>query len=189
MIALTLILIAVPLAEIALFITIGGQIGLVPTLVIVVATAVLGAFLLRRQGLGTIARAQAKMERGEIPFDALFDALCLFLAGAFLLTPGFLTDTFGFLLLTPLVRAALRGSVWRAVEKRMAATRAAGFSAGAADGRAWEEPPRSRASQGTVIDAEIIEQGEPAHPTDLAADRPDDLRETGRPGPPRDPRP
>ena len=67
--------------EIALFIQVGGLIGLVPTLVVVVVTAVIGTALLRAQGVGTLRRAQADLDRGAFPAEALFDGLCLLVAG------------------------------------------------------------------------------------------------------------
>ena len=100
--------IGVPLIEIAVFIKIGGIVGLGPTLVIVVLTAVIGTALLRRQGLATLNRARQQMDQGSLPLAEIFDAICLLVAGAFLLTPGFVTDGLGALLLVPVVRLALR---------------------------------------------------------------------------------
>jgi UPF0716 protein FxsA len=100
--------IAVPLNEIALFIEVGGLIGLGWTLAVIVATAVAGTILLRVQGLATLERARRAFDQGQLPAHALFDGLCLLFAGALLLTPGFATDMVGFLLFVPAVRAALR---------------------------------------------------------------------------------
>lgn len=99
--------IAVPALEIALFIQIGGWLGLVPTLIIVFLTAIAGTALLRQQGIEVLHRAQKNMDKGELPLREVFDGLCLFLAGAFLLTPGFFTDTVGFLLFLPPFRALM----------------------------------------------------------------------------------
>jgi len=99
--------IAIPLIEIAVFIEVGGFIGLWWTLAVVVATAVGGAFMLRRQGLATLRRAQAHMAEGRMPLREVFDGLCLLIAGALLLTPGFVTDLAGGLLLLPPVRTIL----------------------------------------------------------------------------------
>lgn len=104
--------IAVPLIEIAVFIEVGGLIGLWPTLAIIVATAVAGTMLLRVQGLATLARAQHSLNRQQFPVKEVFDGLCLLLAGALLLTPGFVTDTLGFLLFVPPLRAMLRSALW-----------------------------------------------------------------------------
>lgn len=103
-----LALIAVPIAEIAVFIVVGERIGLVPTLLIVVLTAMLGTALMRAQGLATLRRAQASLDRHEFPIAEVFDGACLIFAGALLLTPGFITDVLGLLLFAPPVRATLR---------------------------------------------------------------------------------
>ena len=93
--------ILVPLIEIAVFIKVGGWIGLWPTLALIVLTAVLGTWQLRAQGIATLARARSQMERGVMPARELFDGLCLLVAGALLLTPGFVTDAMGGLLFVP----------------------------------------------------------------------------------------
>ena len=100
--------IAIPLIEIGVFIEVGGWLGLWPTLAVIVATAMLGTVLLRWQGLSILARAQAALERGELPVAEVFDGACLLLAGALLLTPGFVTDGLGGLLFLPWFRALLR---------------------------------------------------------------------------------
>ena len=100
--------IGIPLIEIAVFIEVGGLVGLGPTLIIVVLTAVIGTALLRRQGLATLNRARQQMDQGSLPLAEIFDALCLLVAGAFLLTPGFVTDSIGALLLIPTFRLVLR---------------------------------------------------------------------------------
>lgn len=102
---LLIALIAIPLIEIALFVVIGGALGLWPTLAVVVTTALAGSILLRQQGLKTLSDAQITMREGGVPVRQLMGGLFLFLAGAFLLTPGFLTDAIGLLLLVPTVRA------------------------------------------------------------------------------------
>lgn len=100
--------VGVPLLEIAVFVAVGGQIGLWPTLGAVVTTALAGSVLLRVQGLSTLYRAREHMERGELPVTELFDGVCLVFAGALLLTPGFVTDGVGLLLFLPPFRAAVR---------------------------------------------------------------------------------
>ena len=103
--------IGIPLIEIAVFIQVGGIVGLGPTLIIVILTAVIGTALLRRQGLATLNRARQQMDQGSLPLAEIFDAVCLLIAGAFLLTPGFVTDGFGALLLIPAVRAGIRKAI------------------------------------------------------------------------------
>lgn len=103
----------IPLTEIALFVKIGGALGLGTTLLLCVLTAALGAILIRRQGLHTLLSARTAMDRGGMPFQEIFDGLCLAVAGALLMTPGFLTDAIGFSLLTPPIRHVLRTAVAR----------------------------------------------------------------------------
>ena len=115
---LLLLFLVVPLAEIYLLIQAGGAIGALNTVALVVLTAVVGAWLLRQQGLATLRRVQQDLERGELPETALVEGVLLLLAGALLLTPGFLTDVIGFVLLVPgsrvaLARMALRRGVLR----------------------------------------------------------------------------
>lgn len=116
---LFLLFLLTPLIEIALFIQVGGWIGLWPTLAIVVITAVLGAALWRAEGLATIARAQAALNKGEIPVQEVAGGAFLIFAGALLLTPGFFTDTVGFLLLIPPVRYWLARVCFRAMRKNV----------------------------------------------------------------------
>ncbi len=101
-------LIGVPLIEIGLFIEIGGFIGLWPTLALVVLTAAIGSWQLRAQGLATLARGRQQLDRGQLPTRELFDGFCLVIAGALLLTPGFMTDAVGLALFVPGFRDMLR---------------------------------------------------------------------------------
>ena len=107
-IVLLLAFVITPIVEIAVFIQIGGEIGLWPTLAIVVITAIVGTALLRAQGLATFASAQKNLARGEFPVSQVFDGACLLVAGALLLTPGFVTDGIGLTLFFPPVRDLLK---------------------------------------------------------------------------------
>ena len=111
-----IIFISIPLIEIALFIQVGGFIGLWPTIAIVIITAILGTFLIRKQGLSTLQRAQNELEKKQIPIRELFEGLCLIFSGALLLTPGFLTDVIGFVLLVPSLRGILGGLLWKTIQ-------------------------------------------------------------------------
>lgn len=106
-ILILLAFLCIPIAEIAVFIKAGQIIGLGWTLAVVVLTAVLGTALLRRQGLKVLAQTQQKLDRGELPVGELFDGICLLVAGALLLTPGFITDFVGLALFVPPVRLLL----------------------------------------------------------------------------------
>ena len=98
---------AVPILEIYLLIQVGEVIGAGWTILLVVLTAVIGVWLLRIQGLSTLSRAQQKLQENELPAREILEGMALVVAGAFLLTPGFFTDTVGFLLLFPPTRIAL----------------------------------------------------------------------------------
>ncbi|MFP3920749.1 MAG: FxsA family protein [Dichotomicrobium sp.] len=95
------IFVATPILEIVLFIEIGGLIGVAPTILIVILTAIAGSILLRLQGGAVIQRTQQALRAGEVPVDPVIDGISLMMAGALLLTPGFFTDTVGFLLFVP----------------------------------------------------------------------------------------
>ena len=110
---LLFVMIAIPIIEIGVFIEVGGWIGLWPTLAVVILTAVAGTTLLRLQGLATLFRAQENLSQGKFPIAEVFDGLCLLFAGALLLTPGFVTDTFGLLLFVPAVRTAVKSAIAR----------------------------------------------------------------------------
>ncbi len=114
-----LLMIAVPIVEIAVFIQAGEILGLWPTLAGVVLTAAIGAALLRRQGLATLKRAQESMNAGRPPVAELFDGLCLAIAGLLLLTPGFVTDAVGFLLFVPPFRSFILGGLVRRLSVSM----------------------------------------------------------------------
>ncbi len=110
--------IGVPLIEIAVFVEVGAALGLWPTLGLVVLTAVLGTWQLRAQGLATLLSARNQVERGALPTRELFDGACLLVAGALLLTPGFVTDGVGFFLFLRPVRDILLGLLARHVHAR-----------------------------------------------------------------------
>lgn len=109
-------LLLVPLVEVTLFIVIGGFLGLWLTLCLAVGTALAGTTLIRQQGLGILTRAQTEFASNHLPINELFDALCLFIAGALLLTPGFATDMLGASLLVPTVRRWLRAVLGRFIQ-------------------------------------------------------------------------
>lgn len=115
-----LLLIAVPMVEIALFVTVGGAIGLWPTLAIVAVTALAGLMMLRAQGVAAMRALQTAMERDEDPSEALAGGALLLMGGVLLITPGFFTDVLGLALLSP----AARGALVRWLGPRLAARRA-----------------------------------------------------------------
>jgi UPF0716 protein FxsA len=120
-------LVSIPLAELYVLLEIGRSIGAGTTIALVVLTAVLGAWLLRWQGLATIARAQAVLKAGELPAVELVEGLILLLTGVMLLTPGFITDAIGFMCLLPAVRRHIaRGFAARMIVRNVQHRRAGG---------------------------------------------------------------
>ncbi|WP_210364945.1 FxsA family protein [Bacillus sp. REN3] len=101
---LFLLIIIVPAAEIGILLVSGQLIGVWPTILLIIFTGVLGAYLAKQQGLETIRRAQEQLRRGMMPGDAILDGISVLVGGTLLLTPGFVTDTTGFLLLAPPTR-------------------------------------------------------------------------------------
>jgi UPF0716 protein FxsA len=99
-----LFLLVVPVLEIYMLLQIGAAIGVVPTIFSVVATAVIGSWLLRQQGFSTLQRLQQSMAQGTLPAKELIEGPILMVGGALLLTPGFVTDAIGFLCLIPTSR-------------------------------------------------------------------------------------
>lgn len=108
---LLLLFTVVPLIELALLIQIGEVVGLPATIALVIVTGVLGAWLAKSQGARTLMRFQQEVQAVGLPADTMLDGLLIFIAGAVLLTPGLLTDLFGFFLLTPVCRRWLRGVI------------------------------------------------------------------------------
>ena len=111
--------ILVPLAELAVIIAVGDWIGLVPTLVLLLAVSVAGAWLAKWQGLATWRRFQLALADGRMPTVEVADGAMILLAGALLLTPGFLSDVIGVLLLLPPTRALARRVAPRLAERRL----------------------------------------------------------------------
>ncbi|MBL4692380.1 MAG: FxsA family protein [Magnetovibrio sp.] len=108
--------IAIPLIEIGLFIQVGEIMGMWPTISVVIITAIAGTTLLRLQGLNALNRLQNSLNAGELPLAPVFDGFCLLAAGALLLTPGFFTDSIGFLLFVPPLRDQLRKYLTKRVQ-------------------------------------------------------------------------
>ncbi|AXC48900.1 FxsA family protein [Paracoccus suum] len=167
---LLLIFVILPLVEIALFVQVGGLIGLWPTLAIVIGSAFLGSWLLRRQGARAMTDVQRALGEMRDPSAPLAHGALTMLAGVLLILPGFLTDTLGLLLLIPLVRTAMM----RAMGRRIRGGRArAGFPGEAAV---------HRYGRGAVIDAEYVEEVDPA-PTAGPQSRPSGTASTRPHGP------
>ena len=98
--------IAVPIIEIYFLVKVGEQIGPLKTILLVIITAIIGTWLLRQQGLSTLARFQSSMASGKIPAQEMIEGVILLIGGILLLTPGFVTDALGLLCLLPFSRQA-----------------------------------------------------------------------------------
>ncbi len=102
------LLLIIPIVEIGVFIAIGDRIGIFYTLMLILVTAVLGSILLRLEGFRVLGQIRQQMNAGRMPAKELTNGVMIVIAGVLLLTPGFVTDTIGFLLFLPPVRAAIR---------------------------------------------------------------------------------
>lgn len=108
---LFLLFLLVPILEIYLLITVGSLIGVIPTILLLIGTAVLGTYLLRTQGLATLQKVQTTLEQGQIPTEALLEGGFILFGGALLLTPGFITDMAGLFCLFPPSRRFLANQI------------------------------------------------------------------------------
>lgn len=113
---LFLFFLIVPFVEITLLLEVGGLIGVFPTILLVVSTAVLGSWLLRHQGFATWKRLQASLANGEIPAYEMIEGPIILVGGALLLTPGFFTDILGFACLIPSLRRKIAQTI---IEKHL----------------------------------------------------------------------
>jgi UPF0716 protein FxsA len=112
-----------PVAEIYLLVKAGGVIGAWPTVAVVLGTGMAGAWLARQQGMSVVSRIRENMARGVAPTGELADAALILVAGVLLITPGFITDFTGLLLLLPPARAAIKAWLLRWVQQGMASGR------------------------------------------------------------------
>ena len=166
-------LLAVPIAEIAVFLLVGSAIGVLPTIALVLLTAVIGAVLLKRQGVAALMQLQSDLRANRVPAAAIGQAITVAIAGVLLLTPGFITDTLGILLFIPAVRSLL----WRQIAGSVKIHRA-----GSGDGPSPFTRPRPRPGQPQTIDLEATE----VRPGDPSSPWRDEARRLGEAGGPRD---
>jgi UPF0716 protein FxsA len=124
-----LLFLGIPLLEIVAFVQIGGKIGALWTVLLTVGTAILGAFLVRTQGIRTLLSVKDQLAHGELPAQTVVEGIILLVCGALLLTPGFISDTLGFLGLVPAIRSVAAKSLLSKVFV-MQAQRSQGFNGG-----------------------------------------------------------
>ncbi len=148
---LFLVFVVTPIVELAVIVQVAGSTGVLNTIGLLVLVSVVGAWLVRREGLGILRRAQAEAAQGRIPGREIVDGLLVLGAGALMLTPGFVTDAVGLALLFPPTRAVIRAMTTRRLARSMA-------SGGTTFRYGWrgEDP-----SSGGIIDAGSWEDGTP----------------------------
>jgi len=117
---LVLLFLLIPIAELALIIKVGSEIGVANTIVVLLLVSVVGAWLVKREGLGVLRRVQDQLARGVVPTRELTDGFMIMMAGALMLTPGFITDLVAIGLLLPPVRALIRSAIARRARARAA---------------------------------------------------------------------
>jgi UPF0716 protein FxsA len=144
--------IAVPIAELYVIIRVGDAIGVLPTIAILAADSILGSMLLKSQGRAVWRRFNETMQAGRVPHREVIDGVLVIFGGAFLITPGFLTDIVGVLLLLPPTRAVFR----RFVQARLV-TRAAGAVSGGMPRRPRPPRPDDYDVEGTATDYDAPE--------------------------------
>lgn len=150
LLALAVLFIVVPLAELYLILKVGDAIGAVPTILLLAADSLLGSVLLRTQGRSVWRRFNTVLAEGKMPHREVIDGVLMVFGGAFLITPGFLTDVVGLLLLVPPTRALIR----RAVVARLGRRVAVGVV-----GNERPRPPRDFDVDGTAHDYEAPPRG------------------------------
>jgi UPF0716 protein FxsA len=110
---LLILLIALPIAEVVVFVQVAGSINLLNAIGLLIVVSMVGVWLAKREGLGVVTRMRRAQERGEVPSRELADGALILLASALLVLPGFISDVIGILLLLPPVRAGVRTLVLR----------------------------------------------------------------------------
>ncbi len=162
---LFLLFVLVPMVDLALLFSVGGRIGLAPTVGIVIATALLGSWLARREGAAAWSKVQRKMATGGIPGPELIDGLVILVSGTLLLTPGFLTDIVGLLGLFPPSRAIVRKVLKARFESAVLTGKARVVHSGTFGGptggfqASFGASPFAPPAQPRIEDAEVIDDG------------------------------
>lgn len=148
-----ILFIGIPVAEIAVLIQVGGLIGVGWTIALILATAVIGTILIRHQGLQVLNQAQMSMQRQQAPLEPVIHGVFLLLAGALLLTPGFITDLIGFLCLIPPLRLMVAHLIWSRIQNIST------FSAGSFSYSEFHRKRSDEPDNLSVIDGEYTSAG------------------------------
>ncbi len=120
---LLLLFVGLPALELWLLIEVGRRIGSLETIALIVVTGIVGAAMARQQGLRVLSEVQGRVAAGDMPADSLVDGIMILVASALLVTPGVLTDAFGFLCLIPAFRAVVKAEVVRRFERAVSENR------------------------------------------------------------------
>jgi UPF0716 protein FxsA len=112
-----LIFILVPVAELGVLLFSGQTIGVWPTLILLIVTGLLGSYLAKKQGINTIRKVQEQIQFGRVPGNEILDGLCVLFGGILLLSPGFLTDILGLVLLLPFTRTLIKPFILKLLRK------------------------------------------------------------------------
>ena len=112
-----LIFILVPAAELGVLLFSGQTIGVWPTLILLIVTGLLGSYLAKKQGINTIRKVQEQIQFGKVPGNEILDGLCVLFGGILLLSPGFLTDILGLILLLPFTRTLIKPFILKLFRK------------------------------------------------------------------------
>jgi len=159
---LVLLFIVVPIAELYVIIQVGQWIGVVPTLILLLADAILGSMLLKHEGRGAWRRFDEALAARRFPGREVADGVLIVIGGTLLLTPGFITDIFGLFLLVPPTRAIARRLLKRLTIGRFAVVSVGGFGAPPAGSGPEQPPSRDYDFEGTA--EEVPPNGEPRLP-------------------------
>ena len=160
MVFLVLLFVVVPIIELFVIIQVGEAIGVLPTIALLVADSILGSMLMRSQGRVAWARFNAALTEGRIPHREVLDGALVIFGGALLLTPGFVTDVLGIILLLPPTRVLVRALVARRLLPRIVINRF-GAPAAAAAGTARRGGPRRRPGGGADVEGTATEVDPP----------------------------
>ena len=126
---LALLFLLIPIAELAVIIKVGSEIGVANTIGVLLVVSVVGAWLVKREGMSVWRRFQRSVEAGAVPGKEIADGVMILFAGALLMSPGFLTDVLGIALLLPPVRAVVRGMLMKQAARRAGIIRVQRFDA------------------------------------------------------------
>lgn len=183
------LLIVVPLAELYVIAQVAGGLGWLPTIGLVLAVSLVGAWLVRREGSGIWPKVRDRLSGANNPTPELVDGALVIFGGTLLLTPGFVTDIVGLSLMIPPIRAVVRKAVLKRVESKVKVAKAdmtrglftnvtgSGASDGAANGWGFargHQPSGNRGPRtGEVIDVDLHREPGPKSPQQIAATHPD----------------